>query len=198
VPGVPGATGVHPEGVAPGGAPSFMRKVSGPPVGFDASAGAAAVGLAVGASGAAGVLALPEATAAPADAAAPGSAAALASAATTAGAAAAVPGAPDSVGGVGASDTSGSSAGVGAAFGDSGTDAAEAAPSAPTVADGPTGASFWAIAGHIAQSAISPPAKVGNIAATLAARSTRGERAPLIEAPAALMLDHASLVAELF
>ena len=31
-----GATGVHPEGVAPGGAPSFMRKVSGPPAGAEA------------------------------------------------------------------------------------------------------------------------------------------------------------------
>ncbi len=43
--GASGATGVHPEGVDPGGAPSFMRKVPGPPVGVEASAGAAAVGV---------------------------------------------------------------------------------------------------------------------------------------------------------
>ena len=36
--GAPGATGVHPEDVAPGGAPSFIRKVLGPPAGAEASA----------------------------------------------------------------------------------------------------------------------------------------------------------------
>jgi len=65
-----GATGVHPEGVAPGGAPSLMRKVLGPPAGAEASAVAAAAGVGVpaAAAGGAGVPALPEAGVAVADA----------------------------------------------------------------------------------------------------------------------------------
>jgi hypothetical protein len=66
------------------------------------------------------------------------------------------------------------------------------------VAEGPTGASSWARAGLIAPSAISPAAKAGNIVGKVAARRTSGKRAGLVEAPAALMLYHASLVAELF
>ena len=65
------------------------------------------------------------------------------------------------------------------------------------VADGPMGGSLWRSAGLIAQSAINPAANVGTIE-KIAARRARGERGRLVEAPAALMFDHASFVAELF
>ena len=196
--GAPGATGVHPEDVAPGGAPSFIRKVLGPPAGAEASVVAAAAGVAVAAaaSGGAGMPAPPEAGVAVAEAAATGTAAALdaaplASAGATAG---------GSAGGAGSSVTSSSSAGVAAGVDASRADALDAAPNAPIVADGPRGASSWPRAGLIAPSAISPAAKAGNIAGNVAARRVSGERAGagLVEAPSALMLDHASLVAELF
>jgi hypothetical protein len=60
--GALGEARVHPEGVAPGGAPSFIRKVLGPPAGVEASAAAAAgVGVAAVAGDAAGATAAPEA-----------------------------------------------------------------------------------------------------------------------------------------
>lgn len=207
----PGATGVHPEDVAPGGAPSFMRKVLGPPAGAEASVVAAAAGVAVAAaSGGAGVRAPPEAGVAVAEAAATGTAAALDAAplgsagATAGGSAGGVAGAAGaavaSAGGAGSSVTSSSSAGVAAGVDASRADALDAAPNAPIVADGPRGASSWPRAELIAPSAISPAAKAGNIAGNVAARRVSGERAGagLVEAPSALMLDHASLVAELF
>ncbi len=207
--GAPGATGVHPEDVAPGGAPSFIRKVLGPPAGAEASVVAAAAGVAVAAaaSGGAGVPAPPEAGVAVAEAAATGTAAALDAAplasagATAGGSAGGVAGAAvASAGGAGSSVTSSSSAGVAAGVDASRADALDAAPNAPIVADGPRGASSWPRAGLIAPSAISPAAKAGNIAGNVAARRVSGERAGagLVEAPSALMLDHASLVAELF
>ena len=210
--GAPGATGVHPEDVAPGGAPSFIRKVLGPPAGAEASVVGAAAGVAVAAaaSGGAGVPAPPEAGVAVAEAAATETAAALDAAplasagATAGGSAGGVAGAAGaavaSAGGAGSSVTSSSSAGVAAGVDASRADALDAAPNAPIVADGPTGASSWPRAGLIAPSAISPAAKAGNTAGNVAARRVSGERAGagLVEAPSALMLDHASLVAELF
>jgi len=164
--------------------------------------------VAASASSGAGVPAPPEAAAAPAEAAgegiaAPLDAAALASGVTTAGASAAgvavaAGAAAASAAVAGSSVTSGSSAGVVAGVGARGADTSWAVPSAPIVADGPTGASSWAQVGLIAPNAMSPAAKAGNIVGKVAARRTSGGRAGLVEAPAALMLDHASLVAELF
>ncbi len=163
--------------------------------------------MAAAASGGAGVPAPPEAGVAVAEAAATGTAAALDAAplasagATAGGSAGGVAGAAvASAGGAGSSVTSSSSAGVAAGVDASRADALDAAPNAPIVADGPRGASSWPRAGLIAPSAISPAAKAGNIAGNVAARRVSGERAGagLVEAPSALMLDHASLVAELF
>ena len=105
--------------------------------------------------------------------------------------------------GVAASNVTSSSAGAAA---DGAADGAAAgarraasrmAPRTPMVADGPTGGSSWASAGLIAPSAISPAAKAGAIE-KIATRRASGERGRLVEAPAALMFDHAPLVAELF